>query len=427
MVIFQLNNYIMNRSYFLIVILLLTRLTGFCQPAHIHLSWNNSQLTGTQKSMALTWSDSISNTGMVKYGIDKSLTKTIQVTGVHSSLLNSNIFKTTLNSLKKNTMYFYQCGSDKTGWSNIYSFTTAPDVGSKSKFVVGVWSDTQDNEFNTRFEKSEIIKQQMLKYPIKFSIHMGDIVDNGSMARRWKGYFTMAQSLNANAPFMPVPGNHDVDNKKTDSIFQTPFPIFYEQMNLPGSGIDYSYNYGNTHFVAVCSGHAKGVEDAGLTSWRFAKGTPEYDWLDADLAKARKNKNITWIIIYMHHPPYAFGVSQVKGWQETITGVIDKYKVDLCLSGHRHVYERHAAIYNGAPLAQSDKSVYNKPAGTVYITNGTSGGSPQGVGGKDMPGMIYTSPTRMYNYAMMAIEGNTINYDVYNDKGEIIDHFTLTK
>ncbi len=33
----------------------------------------------------------------------------------------------------------------------------------------------------------------------------------------------------------------------------------------------------------------------------------------------------------------------------------------------------------------------------------------------------------MYNYAIMAIEGNAITYDVYNEKGEKIDYFKLIK
>ena len=40
---------------------------------------------------------------------------------------------------------------------------------------------------------------------------------------------------------------------------------------------------------------------------------------DARSIKARKNKKITWIIVYMHHPLYSFGWSHVTGWQHRIT------------------------------------------------------------------------------------------------------------
>jgi 3',5'-cyclic AMP phosphodiesterase CpdA len=254
---------------------------------------------------------------------------------------------------------------------------------------------------------------------------MGDIVDNGSFASKWKGLFSTTQPVNANAPFMPVTGNHDVGNDAKQEGYQKPFPVFYDFLNLPANNIDYSYNYGNTHFVAISSGHAKGAEAAG--DFTYAPGSPEYRWLEADLLKARSDKNITWIVLYMHHPLYAFGWSHVKGWQNRITPLVDKYSVDLCLAGHRHVYERHRAIRNNEILPQQDDHIYQKPSGTVYITNGTSGGSPQGIGGSNMPSMIFTNKVKEYNYAIMAVEGNSISYDVYNQNGQKIDYFKLVK
>ena len=44
-----------------------------------------------------------------------------------------------------------------------------------------------------------------------------------------------------------------------------------------------------------------------------------------------------------------------------------------------------------------------------------------------MPSMIFTNKVKEYNYSIMAIEGNKITYDVYNQDGNKIDYFTLTK
>ena len=176
----------------------------------------------------------------------------------------------------------------------------------------------------------------------------------------------ITQPINANVPFMPVTGNHDVDNNNKDEGYQRPFPVFYDFLNLPGNHTDYSYNYGNTHFIAISSGHAKGVEEANDTNWRYSLGSPEYKWLENDLSHARKDKKITWIIVYMHHPAYSFGWSHVQGWQDRITPLLDKYQVDLALAGHRHVYERHKAIRNNQIIDQNDSHVYNKVPGTVY-------------------------------------------------------------
>ncbi len=397
------------------------------QPSGIHLSWNSLNIHSTENTMAITWFNNHHVESSVKYGINRQLLQKVTVKSNYSNDGKTYVYSVTLINLKPNTNYYYSCGSDSDGFSKVSSFTTAPVFGSAKKLVFGVWSDTQDNEFNTQFEKTDTIVKQLLKYPIQFTVHTGDIVNNGSMVSSWFGFFHTTEPINSKAPLMAVTGNHDVDNNMNDSGYQKPFPIFYDFLNLPANKTDYSFNYGNTHFVAISSGHAKGVEEAGNTNWRYARESPEYAWLENDLKKARNDKHITWIILFMHHPLYSFGWSHVQGWQDRITPLVDKYNVDLCLAGHRHVYERHKAIRNNVPLEPYNLHEYKKPAGTVYITNGTCGGSPQGVGGKDMPSMLFTSAVKMYNYAIMTIERQHLSYDVYNEKGALIDYFSLTK
>jgi len=396
------------------------------QPYDIHLSWNSAQPHATENTMVIAWSANSATPGIVKYGRDKMLTNSKSVTPEYSQSALIYLHKAVLTGLRPNTVYYYKCGS-AAAWSQTYSFKTAPVLGSQHKFTVGVWSDTQDNEFNTEFEKTDSIAQQLLKYPLQFTIHTGDIVNAGSQVPSWIRLFNIIQPVNATLPFMPVTGNHDVDNNASDAGYQKPFSIFYDFLNLPGNKTDYSFNYGNTHFVAISSGHAKGVEEAHRTDWRYGKDSPEYQWLEKDLAAARSNKKITWIIVYMHHPAYSFGWSHVQGWQDRVTPLFDQYQVDLALAGHRHVYERHKAIRNNQPLPQENIHLYPKPAGTVYITNGTSGGSPQGLGGATMSSMLFTSKSKMYNYAIMAIEGRKLTYDVYNQKGGKIDYFEMNK
>jgi predicted phosphodiesterase len=401
--------------------------TGNAQPNGIHLSWNSSKIHTAENTVTVTWLNNNLEKGMVNYGMENKLVYNTPAIQKYSDAGKTYVYSVTLTGLKPNTTYYYRCGAIKQGFGKVYSFKTAPVFGSNTKFVFGVWSDTQDNEFNTSFEKTDTIVNQLLKYPIQFTVHTGDIVNNGSIIPSWKALFNITEPVNAIAPFMPVTGNHDVDNNKDDTGYQKPFPVYYDFFNLPENKTDYSFNYGNTHFVAISSGHAKGVEEAGNTNWRYAKDSPEYAWLEKDLSVARMDKNITWIILLMHHPLYSFGWSHVQGWQDRITSLVDQYKVDLCLAGHRHVYERHKAVRNNQVIPLNDSHKYEQPAGTVYITNGTSGGSPQGLGGSDMPSMQFTSNSKMYNYAIMTIEGSKLFYNVYNLKGDLIDYFEIVK
>ncbi len=395
------------------------------QPRGIHLSWNGKKAK-TSCTMAVTWLNDKAGRAEVMYGTDSlHLNKTKSANVKYVAALSSNVNKATLKKLSAATYYYYKVGSDETGWSKIYKFRTAPAVGDNSKIVIGIWSDTQNNGGNYNFEQTDTIVKQLSKNSYYFTMHNGDIVENGSVAKSWKDLFNVAQPINANSPFMSVTGNHDVVNDTSSPIFQTPFPIFYEVMNLPNDQLNYSYDYGNTHFVAINSGWAEGAAKVGKV--RFAKGSEEYNWLEKNLKKARKNKNIKWIIVYSHYPVYSFGFSHIPTWQAHIKPLVDKYKVDLYLAGHRHVYERHKAIRGSEVFEPTDAHVYDNPNGTIYITNGSCGGNLTGTGGQNQPDMIFTPKEKIYTYSIMTIEGGTITYNVFDKHGKQIDYFQVRK
>ena len=107
--------------------------------------------------------------------------------------------------------------------------------------------------------------------------------------------------------------------------------------------------------------------------------------------------------------------------------LVDKYEVDLYLAGHRHVYERHKAIRGTEVFEQADTHLYDKPQGTIYVTNGSCGGSLTGVGGWNLSTMVFTPKEKLYTYGIMTIEGRTINYKVFDKSGNQLDYFTISK
>jgi acid phosphatase type 7 len=326
------------------------------------------------------------------------------------------IHKAVMDDLQPSSRYYYRVGSEANGWSDIHSFTTAPPAGSSESFKVAVFGDTQDNEFNTEFEKTESIIESLTEHNTDFSIHYGDIVVNGSYTNSWLNFIKTAEPLISRSPMMTTLGNHDIINADNE-YFQTPYPIFYDLFTMPGNGLDYAFTYGNAHFVCIYSGHAGRAEPKGVI--RYSPGSPEREWLENELSQARNNPEIDWIITFKHYPVYSFGSSNIAGWKENIAPIFDEYGVDLSLAGHRHAYERHHPIYNGV-RAEDNK-------GTVYITNGTSGGSPQGTGGSSLPTMAFTISERMYNYAVMTISGKKLEYHVYDINDRLIDNFVIEK
>jgi len=396
------------------------------QPKGIHLSWNGDARVNTAGTMAITWMDDKAGKAEVMYGTDSlHLDKKASTVVKYVAELATNIGKVTLQKLMPATWYYYKIGSNKNGWSTTYKFRTGPKKGDKGKMVVGIWSDTQNNTGNLNFERADSTVRQLNKNAFYFTLHNGDMVENGSVAKSWKGLFTTMEPVNSHAPLMAVTGNHDVVNDTASAGFQRPFPIFYEVVNLPGNQLNYSYDYGNVHFVAINSGWAEGAAKVGKVL--FEENSEEYKWLENDLKRARKDKDIDWIILYSHYPVYSFGFSHIPTWQSHIKPLVDKYTVDVYLAGHRHVYERHKAIRGSDIFESVDPHMYDKPKGTVYITNGSCGGNLTGTGGQDQPTMVFTLREKIFTHAIMSIEGNRLRYEVYTMQGDKIDDFVISK
>jgi 3',5'-cyclic AMP phosphodiesterase CpdA len=253
---------------------------------------------------------------------------------------------------------------------------------------------------------------------------MGDIVENGSITSNWKGFLSVTQELNAAAPLMPVLGNHDVENNSGEK-FQSPFPDFCKLFNLPGDEVNYSFTYKDVRFIAIFSGCAEAA--AKTDQVKYKVGSPEYKWLEEELSGAKNDKDILWIVLYMHYPVYSFGWSNIAKWKEPLLPLLEKYKVDLCLAGHRHVYERHFQLNKGIPVQNDSGTTFTAGKGTIFITNGTAGGNPTGTGGKDLPTMAFTPDDRIYSFAIMDISNESITYRVFNQDNILIDWFTIEK
>ncbi len=392
----------------------------YSQPGQIHLSLADKKSPKETAPVLVTWcSDNSSGNQYIQYGLTESRMKERKAANTNFS--GRLVFNAALKNLKTGSSYFYRCGSDKDGWSPIYSFKSEPDTGS---FRVAVIGDTQNNENNENFRKTKVITDLVRKYSPSFTLHMGDIVDNGSAADSWKEFLTVTQDLNATSPLMPVLGNHDIQNTKGDE-FQKPFQNYYALFNLPGDEVNYSFTYANVRFIGIFSGCAQAAE--GTDEVKYKPGSTEYKWLDSELSKADKDKKIRWVIVWMHYPVSSFGWSNIAGWKEHVRPLLEKHRIDLCLSGHRHVYERHFQMKDGLPVKKESSSLFSPGDGTIYITNGTAGGNPTGPGGNNLADMAFTPDKSMYNFVIMDVSNESITYRVFDQDNTLIDRFVINK
>jgi 3',5'-cyclic AMP phosphodiesterase CpdA len=392
----------------------------YSQPSMIHLSLGASDNRQKAVQVSATWCSGLTSEDQyVVYGLKPDPAKKIRATV--SDFHGKAVMDADLKNLRPGRKYYYKCGSDESGWSKVYSFSSEPRSGS---FRVAVIGDTQDNLNNENFTKTSGIVKSVLEFDPMFTLHMGDIVNDGSKTDSWEGILAVSQDLIARSPLMPVLGNHDINNEKGEN-FQKPYDDFHRLFSLPGDEVNYSFTYGNVRFIGVFSGYAQGAEPEGLV--RYKPGSPEYGWLEDELSKAENDKSINWIIVWMHYPVNSFGWSNIKGWKDNILPILEKHRVDLCLAGHRHVYERHLQMKDGTIAKKSSANILTAGDGTLFITNGTAGGNPTGPGGKEIPTIAFTPDNSMYCFAIMDVTPSSIKYQVFSADKTIVDSFTLVK
>src|SRR5918993_1360689 len=175
-------------------------------------------------------------------------------------------------------------------------------------------------------------------------------------------------------------GNHEMDSDDLTEDYMNYFGL-KEQY--------YSFNHKNMHFLALS------------TETDYEQDSEQYEFAQRDLEKYSKDPFIDWIIVFYHRHIYGSGpgLDEETDFRETYHPLFDKYKVDLALQGHLHVYERtHPITFNddddNEPIVHNNNpNIYNNPEGTVFVTVGTGGAhdmilssladySAQGIDGK---------------------------------------------
>jgi hypothetical protein len=183
-------------------------------------------------------------------------------------------------------------------------------------------------------------------------LHTGDIVyPDGSDGHYDRTFFRPFAALMDRAPLLPCIGNHDVETLDGQAYLDN----FILPRNGP-AGLEercYSLLLGDVQLVAVDSTRDPAIVDNTILPWvRGVLG----------------GSTATWRFLLLHHPVYFSGSNrhtfvpeETAKWAQ----LCDELHVDLCLTGHDHLYERSVPLRAGveAPPGQ----------GTVYIVSGNGG------------------------------------------------------
>ena len=267
--------------------------------------------------------------------------------------------------------------SKQANQSNNFSFGTAGDWGSNS--------DTAATASNIASHQNQIV------------IGLGDFCYCGSPDSWWNGPLAPINHL----MFRGAQGNHDADNSGSSEYLR-----LFGQNNWTSS-----FNYKNVHFVPI---DTESNTDAAA--------------LDKDLATARQDPNIKWIVAFYHKPIYTSPTNHdpdEAGIKNIVVPLFDKYHVDLVLQAHNHNYQRSYPLKADTVTETRPDSVYQSPKGSIYMVVGTGGQDFYPLNGQAP--YIQNQFTGIPGFLKVDVSDTSLKGTFFANDGTIKDTFAINK
>ena len=288
-----------------------------------------------------------------------------------------------IGHLRPGQTYYYRVGH--AGWDGrdpaVHSFTTAPR--DRRPFTFTAFGD-QGISYDA-VSTANLVRAQNPA----FHLHAGDIsyaegtghglISDSYDPRVWDSFFTQVESVASTVPWQIASGNHEMEPWYSPDGNGGLLARF----DFPQRKTYYSFTYGN---VAVISLDANDVSYEIPANLGYTAGN-QVSWLEHQLAAARRQPGIDFVVVYFHHCAYCTCTSHASdgGIREHWTPLFDKYGVDLVITGHNHIYERTDPIRRGTATgaAPIGTTVTAARQGTTYITAGGAGNSLYSFGASD--------------------------------------------
>ena len=168
---------------------------------HPYLTWVNDPSTSIVVNW---WNPSATGDSTVEYGE----TALYGLTAYSPAI--SNFHHVELTGLTPGTTYHYRISSSDDTLGSDETFTVP--VPYPTSFMFAVFGDSRgvsgDSTPNHRRHKAQC-DHMATKYP-GFVLHLGDMVNEGSVENDWVEFFNAEQNLSKLTVIMPILGNHEV-------------------------------------------------------------------------------------------------------------------------------------------------------------------------------------------------------------------------
>ncbi|MPW20496.1 serine/threonine protein phosphatase [Paraburkholderia sp. CNPSo 3157] len=426
-------------------------------PEQIHLTWGEDPTS----EVVVSWgSTAAAANPRVRFGASGEKKETVHaVQRTYTDGLNGEVvftYHARLHDLHAATTYQYEVTADNdsnSGTPFSATFTTAPRGRAPFRFTSYGDLATPNTGWVLSSSQSRFAVQAVERFQPLFHLLNGDLcyanLNPTQQPEVWRDFGNNAQTSAANRPWMPCPGNHEVEFHNGAQGFDS----YLTRYTLPGNGTRfpgrwYSFRVSSVLFIsldaddvvyqdgaAFVAGPNPLVPAASTGNPAIQPGTSFYirgysngeqtRWLEKTLRHAADDDDIDWIIVQMHQDALSSsstGNGSDKGIREAWLPLFDRYGVDLVLCGHDHDYERsypvrgcnhHAGI--DATTGEKVDTLQPKPAihphassvntfdtshGTIHLILGGGGTSaPLDVYGVDTgngnpQAKVFTKPNR---------------------------------
>ncbi|XP_064622979.1 acid phosphatase type 7-like [Lineus longissimus] len=409
---------------------------AFYQPEQIHLSY-----AAKPTEMVFTWVTFTDTGSVVEYGLSSSQLD-MSAKGASEEFRDGGkekriifMHRVTVTGLSSGQMYNYHVGSPN-GWSSLYTFTAMKN-GTDFSTTFALYGDLG----NGNGRSMGLLQKMAETGKFDFVVHTGDFAydmhdDN---ARKGDQFMRQIESIATYVPYMTCVGNHEAAYNFSNYKYRFTMP----DAGGDGRGLWYSYDVGPVHFIAWDTEvyyENQGPDDI------VGK---QYGWLEEDLIKANRNREMRpWIITYGHRPMYCSNTfsgqkeldhcinpsnpirvgDPSKGWQG-VENLFYKYGVDVQVAAHEHSYERMWPVYN-MRVCNGSRAPYTNPNAPVHIVTGSAGNSEHQSPFFRVPWVWSAKRSDDYGFNIIKVHNKThinIQFLSQNKDGAIIDEIMLIK
>jgi hypothetical protein len=358
----------------------------------LSVTWRTAPCAGIQK---LQFAEPSTDPDFFKSRSELTAT-TIPYLGLEKDSANYHTVQIpTLDNSKK---YAYRVGSGEywSEWLDIF-----PSTLPRNEFEFIFLGDAQ-NDVHPLW--SRVIRSAYRQSPkASFFLHVGDLINHSQNDYEWAEWFEAGGSILSSIPQIAIPGNHEyIKNEEGIKLGIT--PIWDLQFNFPSNhpkGFkDRSYFVDYQNLKIICLDSNDQIEN-------------QVPWLEEVLSQNQKE----WVIVMLHHPVIpgserGENEGVLKNWKP----IFDKYKVDLVLQGHDHVYARGNNVNSGLNLWEED-------SGTVYVV-AVSGRKMYPLGNHSW---MDKKAAELQTYQVISIKESSLTFKAYSLDDKLFDAFEIVK